>query len=162
MSKVKALYVVLAAVLIAGAALPAPVAAQGNLSYNLTLTGSSFSGATPQGGIAGTFGGIAVDGSYANGRWTMAVYGRPFAAGTYQCVHDCRFNGTMLAGRPMVYTWTSQVPTWDASRQVTVGNIGGLFASSNDWSSQVGQWAQINGLPPDEQTRLIVDSQTGM
>ncbi|HLW48842.1 MAG TPA: hypothetical protein VKW09_13880 [bacterium] len=142
MSEVRALYVALTAVLVAGAIAPGPVAAQTNLSYNLTLTGESFSGATPPGGIAGTFGGVAVDGSYARGLWTFAVFGCPFAAGTYQCVHICRFNGTMLAGRPLIYNWTSQVPTWDAPRQVTVGNVGPLFASSRDWATQVGLWAQ--------------------
>ena len=152
----------LAAALAVGVVSPRPAAAQAPLSYNLTLTGTTYSGDRPSGSIAGTFGGIAVDGAYSRGAWTLATYGRPFASGTYACVRICRFNGTILAGRAMVYTWTSQVPTWDARMQVSAAEIRGLFFSRNDWSALVGAWARANGLPPGLQTRLIVDAQTGM
>jgi hypothetical protein len=156
------LYLALAAILAIGIVSPRPAAAQVPLSYHVTLTGTSYSGARPSGSIAGTFGGVAVDGEYSGGAWTFAAYGRPFASGTYACVRICRFNGTILAGRAMVYTWTSQVPTWDARTQASAGQIGGLFFSRNDWSALVGTWAQANGLPPALQTRLIIDAQTGM
>lgn len=141
---------------------PRPAAAQTPLSYNLTLTGASYSGARPSGTISGTFGGVAASGTYSGGVWTLAVYDRPFATGTYACLRICRFDGTTLAGRAMVYAWTSQVPTWDARVQVSAGEIRGLLFSRNDWSALVGAWARANGLPPGLQTRLIVDAQTGM
>lgn len=158
----KVLYVVLAAVLAAGIVLPSPAAAQADLSYNLTLRGDWFADTTPRGAIAGTFGGVAVDGRYTGGNWTMAVYGHPFAAGTYRCVTVCTFSGLTLAGRALTYTFTSPVPTWDTSTRFATGNISGLFASNSDWSAAVGAWAQANDLSPDQQTRLIVDSRTGM
>lgn len=107
-------------------------------------------------------GGVAVDGTYTGGVWRLAAYDRPFATGTYACVQICRFDGTTLAGRTVAYTWTSQVPTWDARRQVSEGQINGLFFSRNVWSALVGDWARANGLPPLLQTRLIVDAKTGM
>lgn len=156
------LYVALAVMIAVGAASPGPAAAQMPLSYRLMVTGDTYSGMRPSGSIAGTLGGVAVDGSYANGAWTLAVYGRPFAIGTYSCVQICRFNGTTLAGRAMVYTWTSQVPTWDARAQMSAGTIAGLFSSRNDWSERVAAWARSNNLPAGLQTRLTLDARTGM
>jgi hypothetical protein len=156
------LVIALAAMLATGIVSPRPAAAQTPLSYNLTLTGASYSGARPSGTISGTFGGVAVGGTYSGGVWTLAVYDRPFATGTYACLQICRFDGTTLAGRALVYAWTSQVPTWDARVQVSAGEIRGLMFSRNDWSALVGSWARANGLPPRLQTRLIVDAQTGM
>ena len=162
MSHVKTRYIVLAAVLVAGIASPAPAATHAALSYDLTLTGDSYSGIHPSGTIVGTFGGLAVDGSYAGGTWTLRAGGHSFAAGTYACERICRFRGTALAGRRVVYGWTSQVPTWDARRQVSRGKIAGLFASRQAWSAQVAAWARANHLPPNLQTRLIIDAETGM
>lgn len=156
------LYIALAAILAIGVVLPGPASAQAPLSYHLTLTGETYSGTHPSGAIAGTLGGVAVDGTYSGGAWTLAAYGRPFAAGTYACVKVCRFDGRTLAGRPLVYAWTSQVPTWDARTQVSAGEMPGLFASRNDWSKVVAAWARSSGLPAGLQTRLIVDAQTGM
>jgi hypothetical protein len=156
------LYLALAAILAIGIVSPRPAAAQMPLSYHLTLTGASYSGARPSGAIGGTFGGVAVDGTYSGGAWTLAAYGRPFATGTYECLRICRFTGTTLAGRALVYAWTSQVPTWDARTQVSTGEIVRLFASRYEWSALVGAWARANGLPAGLQTRLKVDAQTGM
>lgn len=156
------LYIALAAILAIGVVLPGPASAQAPLSYHLTLTGETYSGTHPSGALAGTLGGVAVDGTYSGGAWTLAAYGRPFAAGTYACVKVCRFDGRTLAGRPLLYTLTAQVPTWDARTQVSVGEVPGLFASRNDWSKAVAAWARSNGLPAGLQTRLIVDAQTGM
>jgi hypothetical protein len=161
-SYVKAVYLAIAAVLVAAIVQPAPVAAQGALPYSLTLTAQTYSGASPAGTISGTFGGVPVTGNYANTHWIMFVYGRPFATGRYVCIHDCRFTGETLAGAPMHYEWTSQIPTWDARVQNTVGSIDGLFVSNVDWTSQVAAWARANGLPPDAQTRLTIATQTGM
>lgn len=156
------LYIALAAVLAAGAVVPAPAAAQTPLTYNLTVRGSTFLGTRPSGTIAGMLGGVIVDGTYAGGAWTLNAYGHPFATGIYSCVRICRFTGTTLAGRGVPYLWTSQVPTWDARAQLSTGMIDGVFASRHDWSTQVAAWARGNGLPPGLQTRLIVDAQTGM
>jgi hypothetical protein len=145
-----------------GAATPRPAAAQVPLSYRLMVTGDMYSGVHPSGSIAGTLGGVAVDGTFAGGAWTLSVYGRPFAIGTYACLQICRFDGTMLAGRAMVYTWTSQVPTWDARAQMSAGTIPGLFQSRNEWSERVAAWARSNNLPAGLQTRLTVDARTGM
>lgn len=155
-------YIALAAILAIGIASPGSAAAQTPLSYHLTLTGETYSGTHPSGAIAGTFGGVAVDGTYSGGAWTFAAYGRPFATGTYACVKVCRFDGRTLAGRTLLYVWTSQVPTWDARTQVNAGEVPGLFASRNDWSKSVAAWARASGLPAGLQTRLIVDAQTGM
>ncbi|HEV2359983.1 MAG TPA: hypothetical protein VGX97_09790 [bacterium] len=158
----RSLFVALAAVLAIGVASPGPAGAEAALPYNLTLTGSLYSGVHPTGAIAGTFGGVAVDGQYSGGGWNLSAYGRPFAAGTYACVFVCRFTGTTLAGRPLTYAWTSQVPTWDAQTQITHGLIGGLFASRSSWAAQVAAWARANALPPSLQTRVTVDAETGM
>lgn len=139
-----------------------PAAAQMPLSYRLMVTGDTYSGVHPSGSIAGTLGGVAVDGTYSGGAWTVTVYGRPFAIGTYSCVQICRFDGTTLAGRAMIYTWTSQVPTWDARAQMSAGTIAGLFNSRNEWSERVAAWARNNNLPAGLQTRLTVDARTGM
>ena len=156
------LYIALAVVLAIGVVSPRPAAAQVAPSYHLTVTGETFSGVHPSGAIAGTFGGVAVDGSYSGGAWNLVAYGRPFAAGTYACVQVCQFTGRTLAGRSLVYAWTSQVPTWDARVQVTAGAIGPLFASRRAWSGQVASWARANGLAPAQQTRVVIDAQTGM
>jgi hypothetical protein len=156
------LHLALVAALAIGMVSPGPAAAQTPLSYNLTVTGETYSGIRPSGAIAGTFGGIAVGGRYSGGIWTLGAYGRPLATGTYTCDRICRFNGTTLAGRALTYTWTSQVPTWDARAQATAGAIRGLFFSRNEWSALVGAWARANGLPRPLQTRLIADAQTGM
>lgn len=156
------LYLALAAGLALGLALPGPATAQAPLSYNLTVTGETFSGIRPSGAIAGTFGGVAVDGAYSGGAWTLSSYGRPFAAGAYACVKICRFGGRTLAGRLLTYAWTSQVPTWDARSQIAQGAIGPLFASRTQWSFLVASWARANGLPPELQTRLMYNAQTGM
>lgn len=156
------LYIAVAAGLALGLVLPGPAAAQASLSYNLMVTGEIFSGIRPSGTISGTFGGVAVDGSYSGGAWTLSSYGRPFAAGTYACVTICRFDGRTVAGRSLTYAWTSQVPTWDARSQITRGLIGPLFASRTQWSSVVASWARASGLPPDLQTRLTYDARTGM
>jgi hypothetical protein len=126
------------------------------------VTGQTYSGIRPSGTIGGILGGVAVDGTYSGGAWTVSAYGRPFAIGTYACVQICRFDGTTLAGRSLVYAWTSQVPTWDARAQQTTGVINGLFASRHDWPALVAAWARATGLPAALQTRLIVDSQTGL
>ncbi|HET7266445.1 MAG TPA: hypothetical protein VFL28_17390 [bacterium] len=154
--------IALAAGLALGVALPRPAAAQVPLTYNLTLTGDTFSGVRPTGTIDGTLGGVAVGGTYSGGAWTLTSYGRPIASGLYTCVRICRFSGTMLVGRAIGYMWTSQVPTWDAQIQRALGSIDGVFASRGDWSRAVGAWARANGLPPDLQTRLIFDARTGM
>lgn len=156
------LYIALTTGLALGLALPEPAAAQAPLSYNLVVTGEIFSGVRPSGTISGTFGGIAVDGAYSKGMWTLSSYRRPFAEGTYACVTICRFDGRILAGRPLTYAWTSQVPTWDARSQIAQGVIGGLFASRRQWSFLVASWARANGLAPDLQTRLTYDARTGM
>ena len=156
------LYVALAAALALGLAAPGPAAAQPPLSYNLNVSGHSFIGARPSGTIDGMLGGVAVSGNYSGGAWTLSSFGRPFATGLYTCEHICRFSGTMLAGRALAYIWTSQVPTWDARVQHTIGSIDGLFVSRFDWSETVGAWARANGLPPDLQTRLVFDARTGM
>jgi hypothetical protein len=161
-NEVKALYIALAVFLVAGIVSPGPAAAQAALSYNFTVTGETFSGVHPAGAIAGTLGGVAVDGAYSHGQWSLAAYGHPFASGTYTCVRVCGFTGASLAGRALIYTWTSQVPTWDARTQVTVGQLPALFASREQWGAQVAAWARAAGLPPDLQTRLIFDARTGM
>jgi hypothetical protein len=145
-----------------GAASPVPAAADVPLSYRLMVTGDTYSGVHPSGSIAGTLGGVAVDGTYSGGAWTLSVYGRPFATGTYECVHICRFDGTMLAGRALIYTWTSQVPTWDARAQLSASSIARLFNSRDEWSARVGAWARSNNVPAGLQTRLTVDARTGM
>jgi hypothetical protein len=160
--EVKLLYVALAALLVAGIAQPAPAAAQGALPYSLMLNATTYTGATPAGTISGTFGGVPVTGTYGDTHWMLLVYGRPFATGRYRCIHVCRFRGETLAGNAMSYEWTSQVPTWDARVQAAVGNINGLFLSNSDWTGQVSSWAQANGLPADQQTRLMIATETGM
>lgn len=156
------LYFTLTVGLALGLALPGRATAQAPLSYNLAVTGEIYSGIRPSGTIGGTFGGIAVDGAYSAGTWTLSAYGRLFAAGIYACVTICRFDGRTLAGRPLTYAWTSQVPTWDARSQITRGIIGPLFASRAEWSFLVASWARANGLPPELQTRLTYDARTGM
>ena len=155
-------YVALAVMIALGAASAEPAAAQMPLSYRLMVTGDTYSGVHPSGSIAGTLGGVAVDGTYSGGTWTLSVYRRPFAIGTYSCVQICRFDGTTLAGRAMVYTWTSQVPTWDARAQLSASTIAGLFNSRDEWSAWVGSWARSNRIPAGLQTRLTVDARTGM
>lgn len=152
----------LVAVLVAGIAAPASAASFATLSYDFTLTGRWFFGDRPSGTIVGLLGGLAVDGKYSGGTWTLNVYGHRFAAGTYECIRDCRFTGTELAGRPRAYAWGSPVPTWESSVQSSAGTFNRLFTSRYEWSALVASWAQANGLPPGLQTRLIVDAQMGM
>ena len=152
----------LAAVLAGAATAPVWAAAGAPVSYNLTLTGTTYSGTRPSGTIAGLFGGVGVEGSYANGVWSLQAYGHRFAAGTYVCIRICSFTGTALAGRAVAYAWTSPVPAWDARDKLVAGQIAGLFGSPYDWSALVSAWAQATGLPPGLQTRVTLDAQVGM
>jgi hypothetical protein len=111
---VRLVQLALAAALVAGVATPAPASAL-SLSYDLTITGHWFFGTHPSGAIVGTLGGLAVDGGYAGGSWQLTVHRHRVAAGTYECIRECRFFGTMLAGRPRAYEWRVPVPTWESS-----------------------------------------------
>lgn len=152
----------LVAALSAGIASPALAVPPATLPYDFTVTGNWFFGDHPTGTIVGILGGLSVDGSYSRGTWTVSVYGHRFAAGTYECVRDCRFQGTELAGRPRAYAWRFPVPTWESPTQTSAGVFSGLFVSRYEWSQSVASWAEAHGLPPGLQTRLIVDAQMGM
>jgi hypothetical protein len=73
-------------------ALGVPAAAQdAALPYALT-----FSGTPGQGTIRGAWGGMPVDGAYADGRWVLVSSGRPLIAGTYRCDSGCTFEGAAV------------------------------------------------------------------
>lgn len=77
-------------------ALAAPAAAQdATLPYTLT-----FSGTAAQGTIAGAWGGMLVQGVYANGQWVIVSGGRPVTGGTYRCDGGCTFEGVVTYRRP--------------------------------------------------------------
>ena len=75
-------------------ALAAPAAAQdARLTYTLT-----FSGTTARGTIAGAWGGLLVQGAYANGQWVIVSGGAPLVGGTYRCGGGCTFEGSVNYG----------------------------------------------------------------
>jgi hypothetical protein len=80
--------VVMAVVLILGVP-PAPEHVA--LQYSLTFSGTSAGGT-----IVGTWGGTAVQGTYANGRWAIASGEGWVASGTYRCSTGCDFAGTVI------------------------------------------------------------------
>jgi hypothetical protein len=72
-------------------ALAAPAAAQdARLPYTLT-----FSGTAARGTIAGAWGGMPVQGAYANGQWVIVSGGLPVTGGTYRCDGGCTFEGVV-------------------------------------------------------------------
>lgn len=81
-------------VLVLVGALAAQVAAQdARLPYTLTFTG-----APARGTIAGEWGGMFVQGAYANGEWVIVSGGAPVVGGTYRCDGGCAFEGTVIYG----------------------------------------------------------------
>lgn len=131
-------------------------AASGSLPYHLAVSGTVYAGITPSGTMTGTLGGLPVTGAYADGVWRLAAFGRPFASGTYQCIQTCTFFGRSLAGRSLVFTLSSPVPTADKPR---VAASGRLRVRQNDtWVSTVSQWAQHSHLTRAERSQAIADA----
>lgn len=122
----------LVAVLVAALAIPA-VAAKPTyaLVYNLTFNSD--------GTISGTFGGIPVGGTYADGNWTLTIDGKAFASGTYSCNGSCTFSGTTVAGKSLSFGFTSS-----ALVGTTSGQLAGVFANHGGWISAVTKWAFAN------------------
>jgi hypothetical protein len=77
-------------------ALSVPAGAQdATLPYTLT-----FSGTAARGTIAGAWGGMPVQGAYADGQWVIVAGGRPVTGGTYRCDGGCTFEGVVTYRRP--------------------------------------------------------------
>jgi hypothetical protein len=76
------------------AALAAPAAGEYvRLPYTLTFSGTAASGT-----IAGEWGGMPVQGAYANGQWVIVSGGAPVVGGAYRCGGGCTFEGTVIYG----------------------------------------------------------------
>ena len=134
-------------------------AASGTLPYHLAVSGTVYAGVTPSGTMTGTLGGLPVAGAYADGAWRLAAFGRPFASGTYQCIRTCIFFGRSLAGRSVVFTVSSPVPTADQRSVAASGRLRVSGIRQKDaWVSAISQWAQRVHLTRAERSRAIADA----
>jgi hypothetical protein len=106
------------AMLVLIGALAAPAAAQdARLPYTLTFSGTAASGT-----IVGEWGGILVQGAYANGQWVILSYGSPVVGGTYQCNGGCTFNGTVYYGQHLT-NFSLDPLTLDTGTATTSGSV---------------------------------------
>jgi hypothetical protein len=134
-------------------------AVSGTLPYHLVVSGTVYAGSTPSGTMTGTLGGLPVSGAYADGAWRLAAFGRPFASGTYQCIRTCMFFGRSLAGKALVFTLSSPVPTADERRVAASGRLRVPGIRQKDvWVSTVSQWAQHSHLTRVERSQAIADA----
>lgn len=128
-------HLVLVAVLVASLGVPGLAGSSAPLPYSLTFSGTSSSGT-----ISGTFGGVPVSGTYSGGIWTLTVFGKTFASGTYSCASTCTFTGTTAAGKSLTFAFSSS--------SLTGTKTGNLFLSQlpthGAWVSTVAQWANAN------------------
>ncbi len=132
---------VLVAVLVASLSLPVFANASAALPFSLR-----FQGTTSSGTISGTFGGEEVSGTYSNNTWTLTVFEKPFATGTYSCSNSgCTFTDLTLLGKSIAFSLPSvSLTTKAGSMTVTEALSLSQFTNHGAWVSAVANWANTH------------------
>lgn len=143
--------------LVAFLVLAVPISASAetfNLPYNLMFH--------PTGRISGTFGGVAVLGTFEattaemreaertvrEGVFTLTVDGKAFVMGLYQCVPvECVLVGEEILGQPKAFLVVTR-----SMRGTVRGSLRNLYATHAAWVSGVEKWGKMNlqTMPLDE------------